>query len=64
MEQFTGWPVSGNNGCPVPEQLLESVPGQRVPRDGVRDGGEDPVEFTKHCSAVSKLSWNQAIVEA
>lgn len=40
------------------EEPLEQIPRQTVPGDGVRDGGEDPVELAEHRASVVQLAGN------
>ena len=40
------------------EQLLEGVPGQRVPGDRVCDRSEDPIKLAQHGPSVPKLTGN------
>lgn len=38
------------------EQLLEQLRREAVPRDGVRDGREDPVQLAQHSAPVRHLT--------
>ncbi len=42
----------------LPEELLKEIAVEHVPRYGVRDGREDPVEFAHHGLAVVHLAGN------
>ena len=56
-KQLPSVPDACVDGCPgqvshLSEQLLEGGARQAVPRDGVGDGGEDPVELAQRGLAV------------
>jgi hypothetical protein len=42
----------------LPEKLLEKRTGQSIPRNGIGDGGEYPIQFAQRTSSVLQTSRN------
>ena len=51
-------PKKGSHQQILAKELLEERPRQNVPRDGIRDGREDPIQFPQKCLPIRLLSRN------